>query len=153
MGPAAPAIPQPTAVHSRLALHLLAAHLSAAFPPHQAEAVFAELKQHPDACAQQLVRTLRTSPSLEARALCAVLLRKVSFGERASVKLHVEAAASGESTCSRGGAGLLPGRCAVQACWLCACWRPAAFLCTSAWILGAGAFELFASVSCAGADT
>ncbi len=46
-------------------------------PPHQAEAVFAELKQHPDACAQQLVRTLRTSPSLEARALCAVLLRKV----------------------------------------------------------------------------
>ena len=39
--------------------------------------MFAELKKHPDACAQQLVRSLRTSPSLEARALCAVLLRKV----------------------------------------------------------------------------
>lgn len=43
----------------------------------QAEAAFAELKKHPDACAQQLVRALRQSPSLEARALCAVLLRKV----------------------------------------------------------------------------
>jgi hypothetical protein len=45
----------------------------------QAEAAFAELKKHPDACAQQLVRALRQSPSLEARALCAVLLRKVCF--------------------------------------------------------------------------
>ena len=43
----------------------------------QAEAVFAELKKHPDACAQHLVRSLRHSPSLEARGLCAVLLRKV----------------------------------------------------------------------------
>jgi hypothetical protein len=51
----------------------------------QAEAVFAELKQHPDACAQQLVRTLRTSPSLEARALCAVLLRKVLTRDDASI--------------------------------------------------------------------
>lgn len=45
----------------------------------QAEAAFAELKMHPDACAQQLVRSLRHSPSLESRSLCAVLLRKVGW--------------------------------------------------------------------------
>lgn len=42
-----------------------------------AEKVFAELKKHPDACATQLVRSLRTSPHQESRSLCAVLLRKV----------------------------------------------------------------------------
>ena len=42
-----------------------------------AEKVFAELKKHPDACATQLIRSLRTSPQLESRSLCAVLLRKV----------------------------------------------------------------------------
>lgn len=67
-------------------------------PPPQAEAVFAELKQHPDACAQQLVRTLRTSPSLEARALCAVLLRKVSAA------WHTAVCALGSTPCSRCGA-------------------------------------------------
>jgi hypothetical protein len=41
-----------------------------------AEKAFAELKKHPDACASQLVRGLRTSPNLESRSLCAVLLRK-----------------------------------------------------------------------------
>lgn len=51
----------------------------------QAEAVFAELKKHPDACAQQLVRSLRSSPSLEARGLCAVLLRKVLTRDDASI--------------------------------------------------------------------
>ncbi|PSC74524.1 ARM repeat-containing [Micractinium conductrix] len=52
----------------------------------QAEAVFAELKkQAPDACAQQLVRSLRQSPSLEARGLCAVLLRKVLTRDDASI--------------------------------------------------------------------
>jgi hypothetical protein len=45
----------------------------------QAEAVFAELKKHPEPCASQLIRSLRTSPNLECRSLCAVLLRKVSF--------------------------------------------------------------------------
>ena len=72
-------------------------------PPPQAEAVFAELKQHPDACAQQLVRTLRTSPSLEARALCAVLLRKVSAVWHTTVcALRTPACLS--SKCSRCGA-------------------------------------------------
>lgn len=47
--------------------------------------MFAELKKHPDACAQQLVRALRTSPSLEARALCAVLLRKVLTRDEQSI--------------------------------------------------------------------
>lgn len=51
----------------------------------QAEAVFAELKKHPDACAQQLVRALRHSHSLEARGLCAVLLRKVLTRDDASI--------------------------------------------------------------------
>lgn len=43
----------------------------------RAEQALAELKKHPDACISQLVRSLRTSPSLQSRALCAVLLRKV----------------------------------------------------------------------------
>jgi hypothetical protein len=51
----------------------------------QADAVFAELKKHPDACAQQLIRSLRASPSLEARGLCAVLLRKVLTRDDASI--------------------------------------------------------------------
>ena len=42
-----------------------------------AEKIFAELKKQPDACASQLVRSLRSSPNLESRSLCAVLLRKV----------------------------------------------------------------------------
>ncbi|KAL4452685.1 hypothetical protein ABPG75_008347 [Micractinium tetrahymenae] len=58
----------------------------------QAEAVFAELKKSaPDACAQQLVRSLRQSPSLEARALCAVLLRKVLTKDDASIWPHMTA--------------------------------------------------------------
>lgn len=44
-----------------------------------AESVFAELKKHPEPCASQLIRSLRTSPNLECRSLCAVLLRKVSY--------------------------------------------------------------------------
>lgn len=47
--------------------------------------MFAELKKHPDACAQQLVRSLRTSPRLESRGLCAVLLRKVRAGGGRSI--------------------------------------------------------------------
>lgn len=43
----------------------------------QAEQLFAELKGHADACASHLIRSLKTSPSVESRALCAVLLRKV----------------------------------------------------------------------------
>ena len=45
----------------------------------QAEKVFAELKKHPEACASQLVRGLRTSPNLESRSYCALLLRKVTI--------------------------------------------------------------------------
>jgi hypothetical protein len=41
-----------------------------------AEGVFNELKNHPDACVSQLVRTLRASPKLESRSLAAVLSRK-----------------------------------------------------------------------------
>ncbi|KAL4855412.1 Importin-5 [Chlorella vulgaris] len=51
----------------------------------QAEAAFEELKKHPDACAQQLVRALRQSPSLETRGLCAVLLRKVLTRDESSI--------------------------------------------------------------------
>ena len=61
----------------------------------QAEAVFTELKAHPEVCAQHLMRTLRHSPSLEARGLCAVLLRKVGGwvgggegGRRAALCVH-----------------------------------------------------------------
>lgn len=43
----------------------------------QAEAVFGELKKHPDACVSQLIRSLRNSPDLQCRSLCAVMLRKV----------------------------------------------------------------------------
>ena len=46
-------------------------------PRPQAEAMLGQLKLAPDACAQQLVRALRTSPDLQSRALSAVLLRKV----------------------------------------------------------------------------
>lgn len=42
-----------------------------------AEKMFEELKKHPDACALQLIRSLRSSPNLPARSLAAVLLRKV----------------------------------------------------------------------------
>lgn len=42
-----------------------------------AEHVFTELKKHGDACATHLMRSLRSSPNLESRGLCAVLLRKV----------------------------------------------------------------------------
>lgn len=42
-----------------------------------AEKVFADLKNNPDACVSHLIRGLRSSPALESRALCAVLLRKV----------------------------------------------------------------------------
>lgn len=44
-----------------------------------AEKIFAELKTHADACASHLVRSLRTSPEVQSRGLCAVLLRKVSI--------------------------------------------------------------------------
>jgi len=44
-----------------------------------AESVFSELKKHADPCVQHLIRSLRTSPSLECRSLCAVLLRKVKL--------------------------------------------------------------------------
>lgn len=54
--------------------------------------MFAELKKSaPDACAQQLVRSLRQSPSLESRALCAVLLRKVLTKDDASIWPHMAA--------------------------------------------------------------
>ncbi|KAL4539354.1 hypothetical protein Ndes2437B_g02265 [Nannochloris sp. 'desiccata'] len=43
----------------------------------RAENIFSELKKHADPCAQHLIRSLRTSPNLECRSLCAVLLRKV----------------------------------------------------------------------------
>ncbi len=42
-----------------------------------AEHVFSELKKHPDACVSQLIRSLRNSADLQARSLCAVMLRKV----------------------------------------------------------------------------
>lgn len=45
----------------------------------RAENIFSELKKHADPCAQHLIRSLRTSPNLECRSLCAVLLRKVSL--------------------------------------------------------------------------
>lgn len=43
----------------------------------QAEQIFSELKKHPDACVSQLIRSLRHSPDLQARSLCAIMLRKV----------------------------------------------------------------------------
>lgn len=43
-----------------------------------AEQVFTELRKHGDACVSQLVRSLRSSPNVESRGLCAVLLRKVA---------------------------------------------------------------------------
>lgn len=68
------------------------APLPPALPSRQAEAVFAELKKSaPDACAQQLVRSLRQSPALETRALCAVLLRKVLTKDDASIWPHMAA--------------------------------------------------------------
>lgn len=42
-----------------------------------AENVFGDLKKHPDVCVTSLVRSLRTSPDVQARSLCAVMLRKV----------------------------------------------------------------------------
>lgn len=42
-----------------------------------AERLLDDLKKNPDACALQLVRSLRQSPNLPARSLAAVLLRKV----------------------------------------------------------------------------
>jgi HEAT repeat protein len=42
-----------------------------------AEQGFAKLKDHPDACVTQLLRSLRSSPHAECRSLSAVLLRKV----------------------------------------------------------------------------
>lgn len=47
-----------------------------------AELVLTEFKKHPDACVGQLVRSLRGSPDLQARSLCAVMLRKVRKGAR-----------------------------------------------------------------------
>lgn len=56
-----------------------------------AEAALTELRKYPDACASQLVRSLRSSPDLQSRALCAVLLRKVrrlgGYGQTAPGRL------------------------------------------------------------------
>lgn len=42
-----------------------------------AEAVFDEVKKHPDGCVSHLMRCLRQSPSEEHRAFSAIMLRKV----------------------------------------------------------------------------
>ena len=43
-----------------------------------AEQIFGEFKKAaPDACASQLIRSLRHSTDLQSRSLCAVMLRKV----------------------------------------------------------------------------
>eukprot|EP00897_Mesotaenium_endlicherianum_P006572 jgi/Mesen1/5943/ME000301S05074 len=51
----------------------------------QAEAVFNQCKQHPDALVTKLVETLRSSPKAELRGLCAVLLRKVITKDQVSL--------------------------------------------------------------------
>lgn len=45
----------------------------------QAENLFNDYKKHPDTCISGLITVLRTVPETDARALCAVLLRKVCF--------------------------------------------------------------------------
>jgi hypothetical protein len=43
----------------------------------QAEELFQDSKQHADACVSHLTQILRTSPSMEHKSFCAVMLRKV----------------------------------------------------------------------------
>jgi hypothetical protein len=42
-----------------------------------AEAIFQDLKKHPDACLSNLIRGLGSFPSVESRSYCAIILRKV----------------------------------------------------------------------------
>ena len=43
-----------------------------------AEAIYAGLKDSPDALGQHLIRALRQSPQEDVRAMCAIMLRRVS---------------------------------------------------------------------------
>lgn len=46
-------------------------------PRKHAEALFEQLKQHPDACAGNLLAVVRSSPDVEHRSFAAIMLRKV----------------------------------------------------------------------------
>lgn len=46
---------------------------------NQAETIFNELKEQPDACVQLLVQTMRHSQATESRMFCAIMLRKVNL--------------------------------------------------------------------------
>lgn len=43
----------------------------------QAEDVYEQLKNHPDAVLELLLRCLRQSPDVQNRSFCAIMLRKV----------------------------------------------------------------------------
>jgi hypothetical protein len=43
----------------------------------QAEAIFDQVKQHPDPCAGNLLTIMRSSPQVEHRSFAAIMLRKV----------------------------------------------------------------------------
>jgi hypothetical protein len=45
----------------------------------QAEALFEQVKQQPEACAGNLLATLRTAPELEHRSFAAIMMRKVGL--------------------------------------------------------------------------
>jgi hypothetical protein len=48
----------------------------------QAEAIFEQVKQHPDACAANLLAVMRSSPQVEQRSFAAIMLRKARIGVR-----------------------------------------------------------------------
>jgi hypothetical protein len=48
-----------------------------------AEGVYEQLKKHPDGCLDLLLRCLRTSPAVENRQFCAIMLRKVGLASGA----------------------------------------------------------------------
>lgn len=48
-------------------------------PRKIAEELFDKLKQHPDACAGNLLAVMRTAPNVEHRSFAAIMLRKVRF--------------------------------------------------------------------------
>lgn len=54
----------------------------------QAEAIFDQVKQHPDACAGNLLAIMRSSPQVEHRSFAAIMLRKVR-DRRAILGRHI----------------------------------------------------------------
>lgn len=54
------------------------------------ESIFQELQKSPDACANHLIRGLRSPERTELRSLSAVLLRRVRFGALLPVRWEAE---------------------------------------------------------------